>query len=83
MYREYTFFYDSLNNFNNCYPIIEEQRTIINQTQILIDLPQNNSLIYLDEQIKKVQEKITSELNTTLIDNGDDFIVSSKKRLTQ
>jgi len=42
-------------------------------------LQQNNSLIYLDEEIKSVQEKITNELNTTLIDKGDDFIVSNEK----
>ena len=76
-----TFLNSTFYHSDNCYPINiinidNTEKNIINQTQINIDI-QNNSLIYFDEVIKKVQKDIiNNEINIKPIDNGEDFILS-------
>ena len=64
--------------YNNC-DLISDGKKII--CEYITKFPKNNSLYYLDGLIKSIQDGLKSGIDTTLIDNGKDYISSFGKMI--
>ena len=73
---EMQFEYDNI-CYDSCDLVSNGQKVIC---EFITKFPPNNSLSYFDELIQNVKVSLISGFNTTLIDNGNDYIVTLDKK---